>query len=72
MRRLVTFILRLWIEPEADPRAWEGRVECVGTGQMVHVRGEADLARFLAGSLAQTQAAVDPAPDDAEAHRRSD
>ncbi len=48
MRSLVTFILRLWIDPQANPSTWEGRVECVADGAHAHVRGMEDLARFIA------------------------
>ncbi|MBU0490487.1 MAG: hypothetical protein KKA73_01425 [Chloroflexi bacterium] len=47
MRTLVTFILRLWIDPQAEAPAWEGQVECVSSDQRAHVRGVADLARFI-------------------------
>ena len=39
MRTQVTFILRLWIDPHAEPPAWEGRVVCVADGAHAHVRG---------------------------------
>jgi len=47
VRTLVTFILRLWVDPQAQEPAWEGQVECVSSDQRAHVRGVADLARFI-------------------------
>jgi len=48
MRTQVTFILRLWIDPQAEPAAWEGQAECVADGARAHVRGIVDLAQFIA------------------------
>jgi hypothetical protein len=47
MRTQVTFILRLWIDPEAEPPSWEGQVECIADGERTHVRGREELARFV-------------------------
>ena len=47
MRTLVTFILRLWVDPQAKEPAWEGRIENVGSGERAHVRGPEELARFI-------------------------
>lgn len=47
MRTLITFILRLWIDPQVKELAWEGQVECVVDGARVHIRGLDDLARFV-------------------------
>ena len=47
MRTLVTFILRLWVDPQAEEPTWEGQVECVSSNQRAHVRNVADLARFI-------------------------
>ncbi|MBN1660654.1 MAG: hypothetical protein JXA93_19820 [Anaerolineae bacterium] len=47
MRTLVTFILRLWVDPGAEGPAWEGRVENVASGERAHVRGPEELTRFL-------------------------
>jgi formylglycine-generating enzyme required for sulfatase activity len=47
MRTLATFILRLWVDPQADEPAWEGQVENVAAGERVHVRRVEDLARFV-------------------------
>ena len=47
MRTQITFILRLWIDPRAEPSAWEGQVECIADGQRAHVRGGEELARFF-------------------------
>jgi hypothetical protein len=48
MRTQVTFILRLWIDPQAEPPAWEGQVECIADGERAHVRGAEELAHFVA------------------------
>ena len=56
MRTLVTFILRLWVDPQADGPAWEGRVECVRNGRRAHVRGPEDLARFVAAETSESRA----------------
>jgi hypothetical protein len=47
MRTLVTFILRLWVDPQADEPAWEGQVEDVASGERAHVRSPEELARFI-------------------------
>ncbi len=47
MRTLFTFILRLWIDPQAEEPAWEGQVECVADGARAHVRSAEELARFI-------------------------
>ena len=57
MRTLVTFILRLWVDPQADEPAWEGRIENVASGERAHVRGPEELARFIDAKTAS------PGPD---------
>jgi hypothetical protein len=47
MRHLVTFILRLWVDPEARPAECDGQVECVATGEQRHVRSSEDFVRFI-------------------------
>ena len=47
MRHLVTFIVRLWIDTEADAASCEGQVECVATGERGHVRNREDIVRFI-------------------------
>jgi len=56
MCTLVTFILRLWVDPQAKEPAWEGRVEEVASGEQVHVRGPEDLARFIEAQTSEGQA----------------
>ncbi len=51
MRKPVTFIVRLWVDAQADPTAWEGRVECVADGAHGHVWGPEELARFIAAHV---------------------
>jgi hypothetical protein len=46
MRRLVTFILHLWVDPNATD-AWEGDAECVRSGERCHVRGQEEVAQFI-------------------------
>lgn len=53
MRTLVTFIVRLWVDPQAKEPVWEGQVECVGSEQRVHVRGAQDLARFIEARVSE-------------------
>jgi hypothetical protein len=47
MRHQVTFILRLWVNPDSGPTPCEGQVECVATGEQAHVRSQAEAARFI-------------------------
>jgi hypothetical protein len=47
MRTVVTFILRLWIDPQANEPTWEGQVECVADGARAHIRNQEELARFI-------------------------
>ncbi len=47
MRTLVTFILRLWVDPQAGIPGWEGQVECLASNERIHIRGLQDLARFI-------------------------
>ncbi len=64
MRRLVTFVVRLWVDPQAqepalrdgEGLAWKGQVECVGTDERAHVRGAAELARFIEAQMAEPRA----------------
>ena len=52
MRTLVTFILRLWVDPQAEEPVWEGRIEEVASGERAHVRGLEELARFIEAQTA--------------------
>lgn len=47
MRHLVTFIVRLWVETQAELPTWEGQVECVANGERGHISGLEDLGRFI-------------------------
>jgi len=47
MRTLVTFIVRLWVDPQVEEPTWEGQVECVASGERVHVRRQEELVRFI-------------------------
>ncbi len=53
LRTLFTFILRLWIDPQAEEPAWEGQVECVADGARAHVRSAEELARFIAAATSE-------------------
>ena len=55
MRTLVTFILRLWVDPEAEKPGWEGRIEEVTGGERAHVRGPEELARFIEAQTASSR-----------------
>ncbi len=57
MRQLITFIVRLWVEPQSQPPAWEGQVECVVDGRRTHICTAEDLVRFI-----DTYAATDALP----------
>jgi hypothetical protein len=47
MRHLMTFILRLWVDPDASPASCEGQVECVATGEQMHIHSQAETAAFI-------------------------
>lgn len=53
MRKQVTFILRLWTDPQHAPSSWEGQVECVADGERAHVRGGEELLRFVETHVAR-------------------
>ncbi|HNR97264.1 MAG TPA: hypothetical protein PKO09_10965 [Anaerolineae bacterium] len=55
MRRLVTFVVRLWVDPDAQQPSWEGQVECVGSGERAHVCGTEELARFVDEHVVQRE-----------------
>ncbi len=66
LRTLVTFILRLWVDPQSEGHAliggegpvWEGQVECVADGARAHVRSVEDLARFIAAQTITSHGAL--------------
>ena len=47
MRRLVTFVLRLWVDAGTEGQPWQGEVECVATGEHTRFRRREDLLRFI-------------------------
>ncbi len=47
MRHLITFIMRLWVDVQVEPPAWEGQVECVTDSEHEHVRTPEELMRFI-------------------------
>jgi hypothetical protein len=71
MRQLVTFILRLWVDPETSPRSCEGQVECLATGEQSHVRSQAETAQFIETCLNRTRSPRIPL-EDPKSHREPD
>ena len=65
MRKLVTFIVRLWVDPQVEPPAWEGQVECIAGGDRAHVRGPQEIVRFIEAH-ALIGPGEEPSPADAE------
>jgi len=53
MRTLVTFVLRLWVDPQAEEPSWEGRIEEVAGGERAHVCGPEELVRFIEAQTAE-------------------
>ena len=51
MRHIVTFIIRLWVDPEDYQPTCEGQIECLATGEQTHIRNQADAWRFIDGCL---------------------
>jgi len=47
MRHLITFIVRLWVDAQTEPPAWEGQVECVGDGAHEYIRAPDELLAFI-------------------------
>ncbi len=62
MRRVITFIVRLWVDPQAAPPAWEGQMECVSDGAREHIRAPDELLAFIDAHTAP--AYTRPAPTD--------
>lgn len=58
MRRLVTFVLRLWVDAGTEGQPWQGEVECVATGEHTRFRRREDLLHFIEASVASP-----PEPD---------
>ena len=56
-RHTISFVLRLWMEPGAQPNdpQWRGQLEHVGSGEKAHFQDFSSLpetvARFLPGSV---------------------
>jgi len=48
MRRLITFIMRLWLDVQAEPSTWDGEVECVADGAYGPIHTPEDLLGFIA------------------------
>lgn len=58
VRTLVTFILRLWVDPQIKGPAWEGQVECVCNGARIHIRSQEELLRFIEAQTAANYEAL--------------
>jgi hypothetical protein len=54
MRHLVTFIVRLWIDPQTERPDWEGQVECVASDQRVHIHSAEGLLRFIEAEIGES------------------
>jgi len=67
MRRLITVIVRLWVDVQADTPAWEGQVECVGSDDRCSIATPEDLLAFMANTM--THAAL---PSETEAPSRQE
>lgn len=56
-RHTVSFVLRLWVEPGAQPNdpQWRGQLEHVGSGEKIHFQDFSSLpetvAKLLSGSV---------------------
>lgn len=48
MRRLITFIVRLWVDAQATPPVWEGQIECIANSEYQHIRTPEELLAFVA------------------------
>ncbi|HOV47004.1 MAG TPA: hypothetical protein PLM06_00015 [Anaerolineae bacterium] len=58
MRRLVTFVVRLWVDVQTDLPAWEGQVECIADGEHAHIGTADELLGFIYAHVT-TEAAAD-------------
>ena len=65
MRRLVTFVLRLWVDAGTEGQPWQGEVECVATGEHTRFRRREDLLHFIESSVASPP---EPGSGNAKAH----
>ena len=54
MRQLITFIVRLWVDPQVEEPDWEGQVECVAGDQRVHIHSAEDLLRFIEAEVGES------------------
>ena len=64
MRRLVIFVLRLWIDSEGSSASYEGRVEYIATGEYAHVHSEEDVVQFIRGHINLCQGEENPLSGD--------
>lgn len=46
-RQTISFVVRLWHEPGADPAQWRGQIEHVGSGDIAHFQFSNGLWEFL-------------------------
>jgi hypothetical protein len=54
MRHLITFIVRLWVNPQVEKPDWEGQVECVASDQRVHIHSAEDLRHFIEAEVGES------------------
>ena len=47
MRYVITFIVRLWVDPQVEKLDWKGEVECVGGDGRAHTHSAEDLLCFI-------------------------
>jgi hypothetical protein len=61
MRRLMVFILRLWGDLDSDPPPYEGQVECVASGERMHIQRPDEIIQFIETCFASsTPKEIDP------------
>lgn len=51
MRQLKTFVLHLWVSPEADSTPWDGQVEFIQTGEHSHITTSEEAVQFINNCL---------------------
>jgi len=54
MRHVITFIVRLWVDPQVEKLDWEGQVECVAGDGRVHIHNAEDLLRFIEAEVGES------------------
>jgi hypothetical protein len=44
----MTFIVRLWLDVQAESSSWEGEVECVSDNSAIQIHAPEELLAFIA------------------------